>query len=375
MRLYEYEAKAILAEHGVPIPRGWLWPDLSDELPDRVVVKAQVLGGGRGKAGGIVFVNPSDAAEGTGGLLEAVARDLLGRQIGEQTVGTLYVEEAIPIERELYAAALVDRDRRRAVLLAGREGGVEVEAADPGSFTRVEVDPLVGLQPFMLRRLARGLNLANEQARAAETLFRTLWEVLLRYDAELVEINPLALTADGMLVAADARMAIDDGALGRQERLPREGRFASEFEQRCWELGVAGVELDGAIAMVISGAGLGMASLDTVTALGGTTRALVDLGGTAFQDRETLEAILRLALDLRPELLMVQAYFQLADLRPLAEALAAVLRERAGDHPPIVARLKGNNQATASAALEPLGVFVTEELETAFRSAVEQASP
>ena len=371
MRLYEYEAKQILAEQGLAVPRGWLWPGLPAELPARLVVKAQTLAGGRGLAGGVRFIGPEG-----GPIREQVAAEvdhLLGRPIGEQVVERVYVEEALAVERELYAAALVDRDRRGLLFLAGRQGGAAVEAGDPASFTRVEVDPLIGLMPYQERRLAAGLGLPEAPTAAAQRLFGLLGAALIQLDAELIEINPLVLTADGSLVAADARLVVDDAALARQPALPRAARFGSAFEQRCWELGVAGTELDGDIAMVISGAGLGMASVDSVAALGGSTRALIDLGGTAFQDRVTLDRVLRLALELQPKVLLVQAYFQLARLGPLAEALADVLREPGPGRPPVVARLKGNDEAEARRILAPAGIVLTSSLEVAFASAVRLA--
>ena len=265
IRLLEHEGKSLLARNGMRIPRGALYPE-PPPAGGQLVVKAQVLAGGRGKAGGIKFSdNAADA--------QAAAKKMLGTTLGAVKVGAVYVEERLKIAAEYYLCAMVDRDLGMPVILASREGGVEIETVAADRILKRPVDPLLGLRPFVLDEIVRFLD-PPEAARAnLRAAVAGLYAALVNEDAELLEINPLALLADNTVVAADAKCVLDEDAGYRHAA--REDRFdGTPFEIAARKLGTIGIELDGNIAAIMNGAGMTMATLDQIVALGGQRRAL-----------------------------------------------------------------------------------------------------
>jgi succinyl-CoA synthetase beta subunit len=360
MRLLEFEGKRLFARHGIAVPDGVLWPDLPVS-PTGFVVKAQVPEGGRGKAGAIRFAESADAvAEAAEGLRKAT--------VGGHRVDRVYVEERLDIARELYLAVAVDRDRRCHSLLAAAEGGVEVESLPPERIHRRPVDPLRGVTPGDLERLIAALALPATAADAAAAIVAALYALVLAEDASLAEINPLALTAAGRLIAADAKVILDGNAAFRHPEwrdlaAPGEG---STVERAISTAGSVGVEVDpeGDIVGVVSGAGLMMASLDMLVAGGGRVRLMIDLGGVVLAGPERMVPVLRTVGGLSPKVTFINAYFQTARCdgfaRALAEAYARV--PFAGR---VIVRLKGRNDAAARAILEPLGFTILADLEPA----------
>ena len=296
MRLYEYEGKALVREGGIPTPygrnvlSGQTACEVATEIDGPVVVKAQVLFGGRGKAGGIRFAaTPEEVRD--------QANDLLGGTLRGAAVTSVLVEQRIEIVSEYYVGITHDEMEKRAVVIAGGSGGIETEEAAAGGaeFARCYVDPFVGLQPYMARDIARRV-VGGRSSTSLADLIAKLYRLFLRYDAGLVEINPLALTTEASLIAADCRIEIDDDALFRQEdRLARlgipvrqeRGREPSELEMQAAEIdnidhrGVAGrvVEFDGDIALIIGGGGASLTVFDAILRNGGRPANYCEIGG------------------------------------------------------------------------------------------------
>ena len=362
IRLLEHEGKALLARHGFAIPPGALFPALP--TPGPFMVKAQVLAGGRGKAGGILPA--ADAAE-----VRAAAGAIAGLVIGGEKVRAVYVEQRIAIARELYLAAQVDRDAGQVVILACAEGGVEIEAVVADRILRLPVDPLNGLREHTVAAAARALAGGRPEEAAIAAAVRRLHAMLVAEDAELVEINPLVVTPDGAVIAADAKVVLDEDAAFRHP-----GRKAipdgTPFEEAARRLEVIGIELDGDICAMMNGAGMTMATLDQVTAMGGSIRGLVELHGAMAKGPEHLAEVIALMLTLRPKVLLFNVYFQFRNLVTVAESIALALR-RADPItlPPVVVRMRGVNAAAATALLAPFEVFVTDDFHLACRRAIE----
>ena len=236
MKLLEYEGKALLAKYGVAIAPGALWPAVP-ESETGWVVKAQVLAGGRGKRGGIRM-----APDRTSVAREAAA--LHGSRLGEEPIHAVYVEQRLPIASEYYLAAFVNRDIGRLTLIGSLHGGVDIEQVPSSEIVKVDIDPLIGLANFQVRHLKRGLRMVADAGAQFESTVRGLVSMLVDEDAELVEVNPLVMTAAGRLVAADAKVILDDDAVARHpaRSSPVAWTTDSRFMQRCRELGAIGVD-------------------------------------------------------------------------------------------------------------------------------------
>jgi succinyl-CoA synthetase beta subunit len=283
MDLLEYQGKQLFAKHGVPVPDGKPAASVADavaaadELGYPVVIKAQVLIGGRGKAGGIKLA--ADRGE-----AEAAAQAILGMDIRGFTVRELYVERASDIAEEYYAAIIFDRGAKRPLVMLSRMGGMDVEAvaeSDPTAIARVHVDPLLGLQDFHGRRLAYEAGIAGDVIRPVGDLLKRLYDVFVGEDAMLVEVNPLLVTGDRRVVALDAKVTVDGNAAFRHPDLVAFGRPGGEDPQEAMarERGLTYVALDGNIGIMGNGAGLVMATLDVVAQAGGRPANFLDAGG------------------------------------------------------------------------------------------------
>jgi succinyl-CoA synthetase beta subunit len=360
LRLYEYEGKALLAQHGVAVPRGAVWPELPDTAGP-LVVKAQILGGGRGKQGGIRFVSGTKTCS-------AEVKALMGSRLGEQTVEKVYVEERLAIERELYVAITVDRERWSTLLLASARGGVDIDDVPDDEMTRLSIDPSLGLRPFALRHVTGRLGLTGDVATRVAATIRGAYDAFSIAEAELVEINPLVVTADGRVVAADAKVVLDDAATFRHPERPTEPREGTAFERECASRGTVGVEMDGDVATIVSGAGLMMATIDLLGAAGVRLRAAVDLGGTAFGS-PALPDVVRAVIDLSPKVILINAFFNLAFCDVLARGIAEGFRGRSYQGR-VVVRLRGRNLLEAKAILRPLGFTLFDDLPGAIECTV-----
>ena len=366
MNLHEYQAKQVLAGFGVPVPRGVpvLAPDgieaAVDELGGPVwVVKAQIHAGGRGKAGGVKVCGGRDEAV-------AAARGMFGTVLvthqtgpGGREVRRVYLEEGAAIAHEYYLGAVVDRESGRVALMASRQGGVDIEtvaAENPEAIVTVAVDPASGFQPHHGRSLAAGLGLAGETAKATAGLGRAVYDAVLGSDASMVEINPLIETAEGALVALDAKIGIDDNALFRQPEIAalRDADEEDPAERAAAGHGLSYVKLDGAIGCMVNGAGLAMATMDIIKLHGAEPANFLDVGGGATRTRVT-EAFKIILSDANVRAILVNIFGGIMRCDVIAEGIVAAAREVALDLP-LVVRLEGTNVEKGKAILAGSGI-------------------
>jgi succinyl-CoA synthetase beta subunit len=343
-------AKDVLAAAGVPVPRGRLATSpaeaaaIARELGP-VAVKAQVLVGGRGKAGGVrLAADPEEA--------RAAAAAILGMEIRGLPVERVYCEERLDISQELYLAVAVDGAARRPVLIASARGGVEIEQVAEKDIVRRGIDLPWGLQPFMARQVAARLQLAPPLVEPFSAVACSLFRLFRSCDAELVECNPLAVVGD-RLVAADARLNVDDDALWRQPSLPRTSE-ATELEERVRALGLSFVELDGDIAVMANGAGITMATLDVLQHFGGRARNFLDAGGGAAAG--PMAQALDILLATQPRAVLINIFGGITRCDEVAAAILQVSRQRGGMPVPLVVRLVGTREEEGTAMLRQEGI-------------------
>lgn len=367
MKILEYGAKEVLRQYRIPTPDGGVVASTqearaaAERVGGSVAVKAQLPVGGRGKAGGILFADdPDEAAD--------VARSLIGSTIKGVKVKRVLVEEKLVIEDELYVGFVVDRRNRSYVALASSEGGMDIEevaVTSPEKIVRYAIDPVLGLRIYHARRIAGQLGFAGQRMTELAEIILKLYRVAVDSDAELTEINPLALTKDGF-VAADARLNIDANALYRHHDLVeryQEGEF-DEFSPRELEarrLGFAYVEMDGNIGIIGNGAGLTMATLDTVMLYGGRPGDFLDLGGGAPTERIGAAALFLLS-DPRIDALFVNILGGITRCDDTARGIVEALGWT-GSRKPVIVRLVGTNEEEGRRILEEAGVDVFDTME------------
>jgi succinyl-CoA synthetase beta subunit len=357
VKLHEYQSKQLFAEHGVPIPRGGVATTpqearrIAEELGCPVVIKSQVLVGGRGKAGGIrVAQSPEDA--------ERAAAAILNLEIKGLPVRKVLLDEAADIRKEIYLGIVVDRANRRAVMMASSEGGVEIEEVartDPDAIKKTSIDPFLGLRDYQTFALAKGIGLVREQIRAFSGIARRLYQAFQAYDASLAEINPLVVTGAGELLAVDGKMVIDDNALFRHPDLVEmrdvDEETAAEREAR--EAGLSYVQLDGEIGCMVNGAGLAMATMDIIKHFGGLPANFLDIGGGAKAER--VATALRLILaDENVKAVLFNIFGGITRCDEVARGILAAFEE-VKPTVPLVARLVGTNEKEGRQILEGSG--------------------
>lgn len=377
MKLLEVEGKALLAAHGMALPRAGTWP----QVPESVggwVVKAQTLAGGRGKRGGIRRADSRDE-------LQRHAFALHGGYLGDDPIHAVLVEERLEIAHEYYLAAMVDRDRGRVRVLASVAGGMDIESVPQEQIASIEIDPLIGLAGFQVQHLRRFLALTGDVATRFEAAVAQVVDTLVGEDAELVEVNPLVCTADGRLLAADAKVVLDDDAVARHPGRAGPVAWASDsaFMQRCRELDVIGVDNrarlaanDGgpSVAILGNGAGLTMATYDQV-ALGGTDVAgAIELHGALARGVEHTARVFGAFFLLRADIYLVNAFYQLRSTDALAEALIAALAQAgAPARERVVTRMRGVNQQHSERLVKEAGIYYSPSLREATDEAVSRA--
>lgn len=359
MKLHEYQAKEKFAAVGIPTPSSRLADsvegvaDAADEVGYPVAIKAQVQVGGRGKAGGIKVVDSADAAR-------DAAESILGMDLKGFIVDSVLVEEAIDFTDELYVGVTMDREEKRPVVMVSGRGGVNIEevaSTDPDAIAREHVDPAYGFFPFEARRVVFDAGISREVATEVAGIVRTLYEVWDETDATEAEINPVMVTADGDVVAADAVLNIDDDALFRQPELAEleEEYYESELERKAGEYGFDYVRLDGNIGIIGNGAGLVMATLDLVDYFGGAPANFLDIGGgaQASRVRDALDVVFS---DDRVDAVLVNIFGGITRGDEVAEGINTALDSFESVPKPIVVRLAGTN------AEEGLGILDTSRL-------------
>ncbi|MBS1723216.1 MAG: ADP-forming succinate--CoA ligase subunit beta [Armatimonadetes bacterium] len=295
MKLHEYQSKELLERFSVPVPRGQVATDaatarkIAEELGGKCVVKAQVLMGGRGKAGGVKLFDNADAAAQFAG--ELIGKRLVSIQNPQgMVVEKVLVGELVDIAEEYYLSVLLDRAEQRLVVMISKEGGMDIEEVahtKPGAIVRLHVDPAWGLADYEVRDAVASANIPGPARRQMVTMIKALVKAYLESDADLVEINPVAWTPDGKLIAADAKVSIDDNALYRRSEYEATKDDSAEdpLEAEAARRGIAYVKLDGDIGIIGNGAGLVMCSMDEVKAAGGRPANFLDVGGGAQAER------------------------------------------------------------------------------------------
>jgi succinyl-CoA synthetase beta subunit len=366
MDLYEHQAKQLFAEYGIPVPLGELAASLEEgrraggRLGRPLAVKAQVLRGGRGKAGGVRVVRED-------GELEQALATILGMTIKGQRVERVLLERGVAVAREFYLAVILDRAVGRPLVLFSTRGGMDIEQVardEPQALRRLHVDPLVGLQEYQVRDLALWARLVPDERRAFGDILRAAWRLYREKDATLVEINPLCQEASGSFTALDAKVSLDGNALFRHAELERLPGFTAAQgmedarELRAREAGVAYVGLDGDIGVLGNGAGMVMSVLDQVAAAGGRPADFLDVGGGARQ--EQIAAALAVVLsDPRVRVLLVTIFGGITRCDEVARGLLAALEApvagASADRLPAVVLLSGTNAEEGRLLLEAVG--------------------
>jgi succinyl-CoA synthetase beta subunit len=368
MKLHEYQAKAILSQYGVPVPRGGVASTAREagkvtrDLGGRAVLKAQVHAGGRGKAGGIrVAGSPEEAEEYAASLL---GTRLVTAQTGPEgvPVGKLLVEEPAQVAQELYVALTVDRGVQGPVMIASDAGGMEIEqvaAREPGRIHREGISPLVGFQPFQGRRLCRALRLDSSLVRPAAQLMGDLYRAFVENDCSLLEINPLAVAPDGRIIALDAKLNLDDDSLVRHPEL-RELRDPGQedpFEARAHEFGISYVKLPGDVGCLVNGAGLAMATMDVISTTGASPANFLDVGGGAGEEK-VAQAFGIILSDPQVKRVLVNVFGGILRCDIAAGGIVKACRDK-GKSPPILVRMLGTNVEEGKAILRESGLNVT----------------
>ncbi len=367
MKLYEYMAKERLAGAGIPIPRGRLAKSPEEAAAiaadlGPVAVKAQVLTGGRGKAGGIRMAETPEAAR-------QAASDILGMDIKGYKVESVYIEEKLTIDREFYLSVAVDSSAKKPLIIASAHGGVNIEDVPEKEIVRLHVSMQWGVKPYVGKVIARQLGMTGQQIRAFSDLLIKVYSVFRSHDAELVEINPLALIGD-RLVAADARLNVDDDALFRHQDLPRVSE-ATLLEQRIREIGLNYVELDGDIAVMANGAGITMATLDVLQKYGGRPMNFLDAGGGASS--EPMAKALEVLVSTNPKAIFINIFGGITRCDDVAQAIISA-RESVGIPMPLVVRLMGTNEELGVQMLAAAGIHAFKSMEEAAVEAVRVAA-
>jgi succinyl-CoA synthetase beta subunit len=373
MKIHEYQAKEILRRFGVPVPKGIACFSvdeaeaaakqiIADTGGEVVVVKAQIHAGGRGKGGGVKVVTGAAAAR-------ASAQRILGMTLvthqtgpGGQNVKRLLVEQGVDIARELYCGIVVDRGAGRVVVMASSEGGVEIEevaASHPEKILKEIVDPAVGLGGYQARNLAYGLGLTGVTAKAAAELFLSLYRVFVETDGSLLEVNPLVVLKDGHVLPLDCKMTFDDNAAYRHKDLEGyrdlDEEEPSETEAKRYDLSF--IKLDGSIGCMVNGAGLAMATMDTIKYFGGEPANFLDVGGSATTEKVTA-AFKIITADPNVRGIFVNIFGGIMKCDTIAAGVIAAVKQ-VGLTVPLVVRLEGTNVDLGKKLLGESGLALT----------------
>jgi succinyl-CoA synthetase beta subunit len=368
MNVHEHQAKEVLRDFGVPVPNGKIatTPDearaATEELGGRAVVKAQVHAGGRGKAGGVKVVSsPQEAAQVASELL---GRNLITAQTGPEgvPVRTVLVEEVIEIAKELYLSITIDGGAKAPVVIASEAGGMEIEEVaehNPEKITQVHIDPLIGYQPFISRRVAAALKLDAAQSRAFAGLLGNLVRALYEKDLSLIEINPLVITGHGRLLAADAKINTDENAHFRHPDMAalRDPEQEDPLERTANEKGIQYVKLDGEIGCMVNGAGLAMATMDVIAQVGASPANFLDVGGGGSEE-QVAEAFKLIVSDPSVKKVLINVFGGILRCDVVASGVVAAYRE-IDVKIPVIVRMTGTNAEEGGQILRDSGIPVT----------------
>ncbi|MFZ5880180.1 MAG: ADP-forming succinate--CoA ligase subunit beta [Chloroflexota bacterium] len=376
MKLHEYQSKQIFSRFGIPIPKGRVAAtasearQIAEELGGRVVIKSQVLVGGRGKAGGVKLAKDPQEAE-------QLATQILGMEIKGLPVRKVLVDEAAAIDQEIYFAITNDRAARKPVIMASAAGGVDIEevaATHPEKIIKVHIDPLLGLRDYQARDIAAAMDLPREYWRDFGAIATNLWKVYSGTDATLAEINPLVITKDRRMVALDGKMMIDDNALFRHSDLSEMRDIDEEApaETEARKYGLSFIKLDGNIGCMVNGAGLAMTSMDIVKLFGGEPANFLDIGGGA--GAEKVAAAMRIILsDPNVKAVLFNIFGGITRCDEVAKGILAAMAE-VKPKVPMVVRLVGTNAEEGRQLLANANMITAETLADAAQKAVAAAA-
>ena len=352
MKLFEYQGKEIFARYGINIPRNFLVEKKEDlknvEISFPWVMKAQVLAGGRGKAGGIKFANSMEEAEKN-------FEEIIEMEIKGEKVKKILVEEKLDVEKEYYLSFFIDRSKREYLMMFSYEGGVDIESVSE-KIIKVHINPLVKIQPYHLRKIP------NEIREIAKKLF----DLFIQNDCELAEINPLAIS-NGKAIALDSKIIIDNNALYRHPEISYKDAELTPLEREAKEKKISFVQLDGDIGVIANGAGLTMATLDALNEFNGRGGVFLDLGGT--DDPEKVKQAFELMVKAKPKVILVNLFGGITKCDTVARGIIEFMETNRIECP-VVARIKGMNEDVAREMLKDY-VIPVESFEESARKAVE----
>ena len=372
MKIHEYQAKEILARYEIPVTKEILCFTVAEveaaaeQLGYPAVVKAQVLTGGRGKAGGVKLVRNAEQAT-------AAAVQILGMNIKEYTVEKVLLAEGVSFVSEIYVGITIDRNTKSAVFMASKEGGVEIEEVakdNPEAILKFAIDPDLGMAPFFARKIAFALFDDLKLVNQAVDLFTKLYQVFIDTDASLVEINPLVITSDGKLLALDGKMTFDDNALFRQPEILALNE-PSEDEKKeidAKDKGLSYIRLDGSIGCMVNGAGLAMATMDMIKLYGGEPANFLDIGGSS-NPQKVIDAMNLIISDKNVKVVMINIFGGITRCDDVAKGLIAAL-EQIKITIPIVIRLSGTNSKEGLEILKSANLPTVETMSEAAEKAI-----
>ena len=373
MKIHEYQARQIFRDYGIPVPDGVLCYTVSEvekaarEMNRMVVVKAQVLAGGRGKAGGVKLARTIEDAVTAG-------KQILGMDIKGLTVEKVLVTDAVDIEKEFYVGLINDRNTKSITLMVSAEGGVEIEEVakdNPEKIIKFSINPLTGLLDYQARNVALELFGDIKMAQKAASIFTKLYKLYIETDATLAEINPLVLTTGNEILAIDGKMNFDDNALFRQPKIlaMREPDEDELQEIAAHEKGLAYIKLDGNIGCMVNGAGLAMATMDMIKLYGGSPANFLDIGGSS-NPQKVIDAMNILLSDKNVKAVMINIFGGITRCDDVAKGLIKALEIIITDVP-IVVRLSGTNAEEGLALLKQTGLPTVSSMSEAAQMAIE----
>jgi len=386
MNLHEYQAKELLQQFGVAIPKGIKVTSQQQaiEAAKQIspggpwVVKAQVHAGGRGKGGGVKFVRTIQEVEEQAGRL--LGSNLVTKQTGAEGVPihALLIQDGVDISKEYYMSCLVDRSKKRVILIGSSEGGMDIEevaAKTPEKILTLTVDPISGVQPYQARDLGFKMGMGKKEVDQLVKVVSGVYNLFVQKDCSMVEINPLILTADGQVMALDAKVSLDDNALYRHKDIAelRDPTQEDEREHIAHEIGLNYVALDGSIGCMVNGAGLAMATMDVIKLHGGEPANFLDVGGGATADR-VARAFKLILSSSKVKAILVNIFGGIVRCDTIAEGIITAVKE-VGLKLPVVVRLQGTNVEAGREMLAKSGmnIIAADDLTDAAKQAVAAA--
>ncbi len=370
MDLYEYQGRDLYERFDIPCAKGFVVASLEDlekHIPDvsyPVVVKAQVLVGGRGKAGGVKFAH--DEAE-----LRQHVEAILGMDIKGHIAHQVMVAQMLDFSEEYYCSFLIDRNARGYLMIFSQDGGMDIESVPEDRLAKIPIDPLVGFTDAHAEAAFAKTTFDAATQAAVKPLMQNLYRMFVEMDCELVEVNPMAKTTDGRVVAADSKVTINDSALFRHPEFQQRDQSLTDLEQEARDKGVALIELDGNIGVIANGAGLTMATLDALTHFGGKPRTFLDLSGAT--DPEKVAEAVRLMKKSNPGVMLLNLFGGITRCDVVAQGLVSVIDNEGVDFP-IITRIKGTKEDEAKQILASYGFTVADTLQEAAQKATEMAA-